>query len=128
MSRSVQKRPRRIVCAGDLSSLVTLQNRDIVEPIFGETDFAEEFSGDSKVWAKVVTVAGKTFFDQVNADVALTHEITIRYDPTVTAETWVQAESRRFDIVSVEDLEERHEFMLLRCVERGDTDREAAKS
>lgn len=129
MARVTQNRSRRKVCAGDLRERIVLQNRDIVEPIFGETDFDEEFSGDREVWAKVRTVAGKTFFDGVNqVDVALTHEITIRYDESVTAETWLLFEDRRIDIIDVEDFEERHEWMVLACVERGPKDLEASET
>ena len=126
--RTVVTRPKRQVCVGDLKDLVVLQNRAIQEPVFGDTDFTEDFGGDEETWASVRTVSGKTFFDQVNGDVQLTHEIAIRYDEAVTAETWVLFEDRRLDIVDVEDLEERHEWMLLRCVDRGSKGQEASEA
>lgn len=111
---------RRVVCAGDLNQRITLQNRDIAPPIFGDSDFSETFSGDSDRWAAIQTVTGKTFFDSVNSvDVNITHEVYIRYDSTVTAETWILYNSRRLDIMAVEDLEERNEFMKLTCVDKG---------
>lgn len=111
---------RRKVCVGDLNQRITLQDRDIVPPIFGDADFTEDFTEDNDCWAAIQTVHGKTFFDGVNQrDVNLTHEIFIRYDATVTAETWILYDSRRFDIVSVEDLDEQHTFMRLMCVDKG---------
>jgi SPP1 family predicted phage head-tail adaptor len=105
---------------GDLNQRITLQDRDIVPPIFGGPDFIEDFTEDNERWAAIQTVHGKTFFDGVNQrDVNLTHEIFIRYDSTVTAETWILYNSRRFDIVSVEDLDEQHEFMRLLCIDKG---------
>lgn len=111
---------RRKVCVGDLNQRITLQNRDIVPPIFENPDFTEDFTADDEVWASIQTVHGKTFFDGVNQrDVNLTHEIFIRYDATVTAETWILYDSRRFDIITVEDLDEQHEFMRLLCIDKG---------
>lgn len=126
MSRSIptQKRRRR-VCIGDLRDRVVLHDRAIVEPEFGVADFTEKFTAKEEVWARVESVQGKTFFDGVNStgaasgDIALTHEITVRFDPTVGAETWVEFKGNRFDVVNAENLEERDEFLLLRCVERG---------
>jgi SPP1 family predicted phage head-tail adaptor len=105
---------------GDLNQRITLQDRDIVPPIFGDADFDEDFSADNERWASIQTVHGKTFFDGVNQrDVNLTHEIFIRYDATVTAETWILYDGRRFDIVAVEDLDEQHTFMRLQCIDKG---------
>ena len=64
------------------------------------------------------TVAGKVFFDGVNVDVAVSHEILVRYDPSVTSETWILLkDGRRLDVVNVEDLEGRHEYLRLLCNE-----------
>lgn len=104
---------------GDLNKKITLQNRNITPPIFGSPDFDETFSNDVEVWARIITKEGKTFFDGINTDINITHEITIRYDATVTAETWILFESRRIDILRVVDINEDHQFMKLICNERG---------
>jgi len=99
---------------------ISLQPRDIAAPIWGTPDFSEVFGAGTVVWAKIDTVTGKTFFDSVNQqDQTVTHEIYIRYDSTVTSELWILYESRHFKILAVEDLEERHEFMKLTCVDKG---------
>lgn len=123
------RRPRRKLCIGDLRDRIILQSRDITEPAFGARDFDEDFKQQDGVWASIRTTAGKVFFDGVNTDIAVTHEIRIRYDSRVTAETWIELEDgRRLDVVNVEDLEERKEYLTLLCTERGLGDREAAKS
>lgn len=110
----------RVICAGDLNRQIILQDRNITAPIWGSVDFDETFSGDATVWAKVDTVTGKTFFDSVNQrDTTITHQIYIRYDSTVTAETWVQLDGRRLDILAVENLDERNEWLKLTCVDKG---------
>ena len=111
---------RRHLCPGDLDKRITLQNRDIVPPLFGVTDFTHAFTADSGRWANIQTITGKTMFDGVNQkDVALTHEMFVRYDLRITAETWILYDGRRFDIVAVEDLEERHEWQRLLCIDKG---------
>ena len=126
------KRKHRKVAIGDLSELITLQNRNIVEPLFGEPDFDEEFSGDLEVWAAVTTVNGKTFFDNVGTEGGLqsdiSHELFIKYESTVTAETWVILGLNRLDILKVEDLDGRNEFMRLTCIDRGLIAQEATKA
>lgn len=110
---------RRVICAGDLNKRITLQNRAIVPPIFGSSDFSESFDAGNDRWAAIKTVKGKTIFDGLNQrDREVTHEVFIRYDSTVTAETWISYNSRRFDIIDVEDFEERHEFMRLLCTDK----------
>ena len=110
----------RRVCAGDLNKLVTVQNRAIEAPDWNSPDFDEQFNTDGTAWAAIETVTGKTFFDSVNQrDQTVTHEIYIRYDSTVTSESWLLYDSRRFDILAVEDMEERNEFLKLTCVDKG---------
>ncbi len=121
MARTIIRKKNRKVCVGDMSSRVKLQSRDITEPAFGDTNFDENFVGTSEVWAVVNTTAGKVIFNGVNADVAISHAIFIRHDPSVTAETWVELEDgTRLDVVNVESLDERGDIMRLFCTERGD--------
>ncbi len=122
------RRRKRTVCIGDMQDEITIQDRDIIPPEFGKTDFDENFSNDLTVWSAIKTVTGKTFFDGVNTDTPITHEIYIFFDATVTAESWIIFEDRRIDILKVEDFEERHEFMLLTCIDRGLLTREASKA
>lgn len=111
---------KRRLCAGDLDRQITLQNRDIAAPIWGSADFDERFSGDTVVWAKIDTVTGKTFFDGVSQrDSTVTHEIYIRYLAGITSETWISYDSRRIDILAVENLEERNEWLKLTCTDKG---------
>ena len=113
------RRKKRQVCVGDLDTEITLQNRAITPPVFGSVDFTETFTDDGTIFAMVNTIDGKTFFDGVNTETVITHEIYIRFDSTVTSETWVELNIRRIDILRVENLDERSEYMKLTCVDRG---------
>lgn len=127
---TIRKRKRR-VCLGDLVDVITLHNREIETPAFNTVDFDETFTpinlAQPTRLSMINTVTGKTYFDGVNTEYAVTHEIYIVYDPQVTSATWLEFEGRRIDILNVEDFEERHEFMLLTCNERGRATQEATK-
>lgn len=124
----VKNRTRRIV-VGDLNQCVQLLPRSITEPAFGETEFTEDFEGGKTAWAKVITTAGKTLFNGVNADVSATHEIYIRFDPEVTSETWVRLDDGTLlDVLDTDDLDEKGEWLLLVCTERGRETLKAAQA
>ena len=129
MSRTTLRRDHRKLCIGDLKDRVQLQLRTIREPQFGQTEFDLEFKSDKEAWASIKTKVGKTFFDGVSTDIALTHEIFLRYDAEITAETWIELQDDRLlDIVAVEDFEERHEYLRLLCRERGPKEFEATQA
>lgn len=128
--QSIRKRKRN-VCVGDMKDVITLQNRNITPPLFNIVDFDEDFQPidplNTERFSLIETTTGKTFFDGVNTDTPITHIIYIRFDTTVTSETWIEFESRRFDILKVEDFEERHTYMKLTCVDRGLISKDASK-
>jgi SPP1 family predicted phage head-tail adaptor len=122
------KRPKRILCIGDLDSLIKLHTRAISAPAYGNVDFDEGFNDPPDTWAMVTTVKGKTFFDGAETETPITHEIGIRFDSTVTAETWITLNNERLDILNVEDLDGRQEWMWLQCTDRGDVAKDATKA
>ena len=126
----IRKKKRR-VCVGDMKDAITLQSREITAPLFNIVDFDENFQTLDplvpEVLALIETVNGKVFFDGVNTETPVTHHIYISFQQAVTAEVWILFENRRFDILRVEDFEERHEIMKLVCVERGLATKEASK-
>ncbi len=115
------RKKRRNICIGDMEDEITLENRAIQAPDFDTVDFDETFTAPNPpVWALIETVRGKTFFDGVSTEEDVSHWIYINFDSTVTAETWVKlTDGRRLDILRVENLDERSDFELLHCVDRG---------
>ena len=115
------RRNKRKVCIGDLNTEITIQSRNIKPPATTGVDFSETFTGKATVWALVNTVSGKTMFDGTGVERDVTHEIYIRYLSGVTSEDWILLNGQRLDILPLEDLDERNEFMKLRCTNRGTT-------
>ena len=118
------KRQRRELLVGDLRDQILLQDRSIEAPTFDSADFTERFDDLGGVWASIITQAGKVIFDDhQQRDQLVTHEIGIRYDSRVTAETWLLlADGRRLDILDVENLDERDEWIIMQCTDRGTQD------
>jgi SPP1 family predicted phage head-tail adaptor len=106
-------------CLGDLNTEITLQSRSITPSATVSIDFTETFTGLATVWASIKTVRGKTEFDGANVEREITHEFIARFLSGIDTETWVLFEGIRYDIIKTEDLEERHEFMLLMCSKLG---------
>lgn len=98
---------------------ITLQNRDIAPPEFGTPDFDEAFTNTVNVRAILSTKRGKVLFDGVSTDDRVTHKICIEYLSGVTSETWILFNSRRFDILDVENCGEQDICLAMLCNERG---------
>lgn len=118
---------RRRVCIADLDRQISIQNRAIKSPT-NEPDYTELFSAGSStsyglvagdVWAMIESTAGKTVFDTTGVERVVSHKITTRFFDGVTAESWILFNGNRYDVVSVENIDERGEYMVMRCVFRG---------
>ncbi len=111
-------RKKRQVCIGAMDRLISVEFRQITPPNSG-VDFNEDFTPIQEVFALIKTVFGVTGFDETNTERIITHTIYIRFRADVTAETWVEIDSQKYDIVNTENLDNRNEFLLLRCNKRG---------
>ena len=114
------RRKRRNVCIGDMRDRVIIQTRAITVPDANSVDFTEVFSADQTVWALVETKTGTQVFDGTNIVGIATHNIYIRFITGVTFQKWLRFKNVIYDILDVQNLEERDEFYLLRCSLRGD--------
>ena len=111
----------RQICVGSMDRLITLKNRVITKPSHNSVDYTETFANIAEVWAQALTVSrGEVFFDGVNILGRESHIWGIYYRDDVTSETWLELDGANYDILSVENLEERDEFLLLHCMKKGD--------
>jgi hypothetical protein len=131
MAKCVQiSRKHRKLCAGDLDKEIQILERDMVAPLAGEVDYDITFDTDTApvIYASVETPRGRAIFDGTGTQVDVTHQFGVYFDTTYSVEDFVLMEGRYFRILDVQDLEERHEWIILSCSERGTEDNPANKA
>ena len=118
----VRRRKSRSPQIGDMRERIILQRRSLRAPVFNKSDPTHNYENIDTVWAKVETTEGKQLFNGVDPENVTTHEFCIRYRSDVTTETRVEYDGERYKIESVEDLDKRKRFTLLRCNLLGNED------
>lgn len=106
--------------AGRLRHRVVLQRFNGTVDDYGDArqDVDANWEPVATVWAAVDPVAGREFYANYQAQAELSHKVSVRYRSDVRAGMRVLLEgSRRLEIESVIDWEERHEHLLLMCRE-----------
>ncbi len=114
----------RKLCAGDLNNEIQVLTRDLIPPVSGDPDYTVEVDSDIApiVFCSIRTTNGQPIFDGTGTnDVQITHIFGVYFDESFTSENVVLFEDNLYQILSVEDLEERHEWMFLYCVISGTT-------
>ena len=109
---------KRKVCIGNLDRIVKVNSRVIQAPV-SDVDYTEEFIQLIEMHANIETVSGVTFFDSTNVERDITHFIYIRFFTGITPENWLIFNDEYYDIIDQQNLEERDEFLLLKCNKRG---------
>ena len=114
---------KRQACIGDLIHEITLYDRVITTDNNGDVDYALTFENSVFSWAAVSTLSkGQDIFNGANLLGVATHIFYIQHIDGLTAEKWIQFDNRNFDILSIENLDERKDYMALYCNERGSKD------
>lgn len=113
------KKPLQNVCTGDMRDKIALYTRSITPPSDNAVDFSETFDNVKNIWSMIVTKAGVEIFDGTNLKGIATHYIYIRWFEGLTEESWILYKNKYYDIIDIQNLDERDEFYLMRCNERG---------
>jgi len=124
-ARQVAKRPRRKIAVGDLRDRVIVQQTSL-QPVRG--------GGTVKVFTPIATLSMKVKtlgqtkhgFNDVNIEVQPTHEFTTRWRTDLNAELFLEFNGSRFEILALENLEGRREYLVLKCRETGSVEKEAS--
>lgn len=105
---------------GDMRHRIELQVRDIqgISNI-NDVSYTEKFTTTFTRWSALYTVKGEEIFDGVNLTKLDTHHFIIRRIIGLTEEKWVKYQGRLYDIIDIDDYDERHLFMLIRTRLRG---------
>lgn len=120
------QRKKRSACVGDLRDEVILWDRDIKAPAFGSAQQTQTYSNNLTVWASISTVRGKEIFNGTQLVGVKTHNIIIRFDSgrDITEENVVEFKGNYYDVLEVQNLEERDEWLELGCGILGDKTQE----
>ncbi len=115
-------RKKRHVCIGDMREKIDITLRSLQAPVDGSVDFSESLTALQTVWAMLETKAGVEIFDGTNLKGVATHFFYIRFlaGIDIDIDKWVTFKAQHYTIIDVQNLEERDEFLLLRCALRGD--------
>jgi head-tail adaptor len=106
-------------CSGDLFERITIYTRAITPPPLDGVDFTETFVQQYIVWATISTKNGEAVFDGTNTNASITNFI-IRYIPGITFENWIDFRGDRYDILAVNNFEEKGLFYSIDTNKRGD--------
>lgn len=111
---------RRSLC-GDMRHYIALQTRDITVPDDpNNPSYTESFTTTYQVFSAIYTKKGDEFFDGVNLSTFESHNFIIRRINGLTEEKWILYRGFLYDIIDIEDYDERQLFMLIRTKLRGD--------
>jgi head-tail adaptor len=107
-----------------MSNRIIIQKR-LVE--YRGTESVYSYEDEYTVWADIQTRSGIDKFSGIVVDGAVTHVFMIRTISGLTSERWINWNSTRFKIESIETANEGS-FMLLYCTETGDDTKDGSKS
>ena len=120
-SRREPKRARlRKVPVGDKKTPVLVCRASITAPTVG-VDFGRDINIVINPWfCKITTVEGVTRFDSSNIEQVVTHEFAGRYDERIDESMVISHSGKYFRVISIENYDDRGQFSVLLCTERGD--------
>lgn len=83
----------------------------------GASSIVPSWETVGEAWARIRPVKGLVTFDTKQIGEAVTHEVIIRYNPSliVTSEHWLLYGGWRYRVRNVRDLFERQRFLELMC-------------
>lgn len=126
-TRRIFRRRLRKAPIGDRRDRIKIHVRAITAPVFDSADFRETYDVGIDTWAKVESIdsAGRDDFDDVSMVAGATHRFDIRYRPNVTSENIIGYQDEYYEVLRVDDPENRHISLILHARVKGDDTVEA---
>lgn len=127
MPRRVVQRRRVKIPIGDLRDPVIVHETTSRPKRGGSTE--KVFTPIVTLWMKIETLGPSTHdFNDVNIGQGPTHQFSCRWSAKISAENFLGFRGRYFEILSIEDIDERCEYLIMRCRETGSITKGAAKA
>lgn len=114
----------RSLCAGDLDRKIAIKTRT-TPGMTTSAGIDQDFDTTNSVWSALKTTKGRSMFYTTNLDKAVSHVFYIRYIDGLTQESWIDYGGELYDIIDIDNYDERDEWMALMCNVRGEDDVEA---
>lgn len=108
------------ICSGDMDKSIMVFVRKLLSPSGDGVDVGENFVEQRNMMAMLETVNGETIFDKTNTERIVTHKFTVRYQPDITFENYIVYSGKNYQILSVENQNERNKFYVINATDRGD--------
>lgn len=128
-TRRIAKRPLHKSAIGDRRDRIKIHVRSLTAPVFESAVFREAYDAGIETWAKVESVAlvggGRRQFDSIQIAEDATHLFDIRYRLNVTMENIIGYRGEYYEVLKVDDPEERHMSLILHARVKGDDTAEA---
>ncbi len=115
----------RRVCIGDRNERIKIHIRTLTSNNAGSIESIETFIELVEVWAAVETTRGSQLWNGVEVSNPFTHRMSIRYRDNIDFNKWIEFRDEYYDIVDVENLEQKNEELFLMCIRKGDNTKEA---
>lgn len=105
--------------AGRLRCRITFQRFDGALDEYGAPLLSDDahWPDYARAWAAVDPLSGREFFVAAQSQSEVTHRVLLRYMAGIETEMRIRYGKRILEIVSVRDVNERHEYLQLLCRE-----------
>ncbi len=111
---------KRKLCVGDLRELIAFKVRFITPP--ADVNYDNTFGALISVYAAIETVNGQSLFDNVSGqDIPITHKFYIRFidNAAINTESWVEFQGNNYKILTLENVDERNQYLIIRASLKG---------
>lgn len=112
-------------CLGSLSSKIQLIRRVIDVDNSSSVDYGITKTTISTVWASIETIKSIARFSDINIEDLPTHKFTIKYLAGMDKDVTVSYNSKYFRVLTIENVDEENQWLVLHCTERGTTTKQA---
>ena len=123
------------LCRGDLVHYVEIQERQLIDSGLESSQPVEEFIGIRYQWCALETLGmGVTIFNGINIVPGATHLFWCTWDsdfPKLENRNYFLSlvnENRRFKVLKVDNVNERHIALAIQTTERGNDNLEATEA
>lgn len=114
------------ICIGNLDKKIKVQISSFIDSNAPGQESGIGFTDILETWAMIKTFKTNDQQDGVNVSQSITHQFIFRYTAiNLDREIFVEYNSKKFRIDSVENIDEENKYYRLTSIERGDQSKNA---